>query len=178
MSGQVYMDGGFGNKATAEHGSPQLRARMARIDAEDERQAAVEEREREQRAADLHGRAIQASIAAALERGEDVDMRRAMQHGVARTHQQVIAEASARMDYEDAVAAARERAEFNAWRLARSGELSADMSAPTQLEVEEGARAAEHASALRASARSKRLEQGKADRRTVQLARSVRRLGL
>jgi hypothetical protein len=173
VTGQVYMDGGFGNKATMEHGSPQLRARMARIDAEDERQAVVEERERAQRAADLHARAVQASIAAALERGEEFDMRRAMRHGVGRTHAEILAEASARMDYDDAVAAARERAEFNRWQLAKSASMSADMSAPTEAEVAE----AELTAARAEERRTKRRETSTLLGHAVKLARWDREAG-
>jgi hypothetical protein len=173
MSGTVHFRGGW-NNSTLDTASPSMRARILQADAEYEAEVAREERARKQRAADQHERAVQASIAAALERGEQVDMRRALQHGVGRTHREIVEYASAQMDHEDMLAAARERAEFNRWKLAKSASMSADMSAPTEAET------AELEMTARSQARASRrvAERRATDRRTVALARSVNRLGL
>jgi hypothetical protein len=84
-------------------------------DAEYEAQAKRLERERAARAAEAHERAVWASVQAAEQRGEVVSARQRAS-GVARTHAEVIAEASARMDAEDRRLEARQRQEFRKWQ--------------------------------------------------------------
>ena len=127
--GPVYEGGGW-NNSMLDGMSPATRARVLQADAEYDREVAVEERERKQRAEELRQRAFRASVQAALDRGELVDMRRAMRDGgVGRTPAEVIEHASAQMDMEDARRAAEVRKAFNEFR----GQYYADTSAPSQV---------------------------------------------
>jgi len=81
-----------------------IRARVGAADAQYEREAAAQRRERAERIETAREQAIRASIEAALERGEVVDIREAIRNGgVGRTRAEIVAYASAQMDREDAI---------------------------------------------------------------------------
>jgi hypothetical protein len=172
MGGTIHVRGGW-NNSTLDGASPSMRARILQADAEYEAEAAREERARKQRAADQHERAVQASIAAALERGEVFDMRHALQHGVGRTHREIIEHASAMQDVEDMREAARRRKAFEAFEQRFYGDNTADMSAPTEAEVAER----EQTAARAEERRTKRRETSRLLTHAVKLARWDREAG-
>jgi hypothetical protein len=172
MSGTVHFRGGW-NNSTLDTASPSMRARIRAADAEYEREAAREQREREQRAAENHERAIHASIQQALERGEIFDMRHARQHGVGRTHAEIIEYASAMQDVEDMREAARRRKAFEAFEQRFYGDNTADTSAPTEAEVAEAELIASRAE----ERRTKRRETSRLLGHAVKLARWDREAG-
>lgn len=179
MSEPQYEGGGW-NNAMLSSMSPATRARILQADAEYEQEAARIERERAQRREELRGQAFRASVRAAVDRGEIVDMRRAMRDGgVGRTPAEVIEFASAQMDVEDERRAAEVRKAFNEFQ----SQYYLDTTAPSpaqKLEAEAGAaRAAKNAETRRtrkAEARRKRKESDELDRRIVRFSRSVARL--
>jgi hypothetical protein len=151
MSEPQYEGGGW-NNSQLDNMSPSTRARVLQADAEYAKQAAIEERERKHRAEELREQAFRASVQAALERGELVDMKQAMRDGgVGRTPAEVIAYASRMMDIEDARLAAEQRKAFPEFQ----GQYYADTSAPTQVELEAGAARAERDRRNEESARSR-----------------------
>jgi hypothetical protein len=94
MTGQVAMGGGFAD-GRHDRMSDSLMARLAESDAREAQHAARAAAEREQRAADLHDRAVQAATNQARERGEQVDMRRVMRgEGVGHAPSDFIAQAA------------------------------------------------------------------------------------
>ncbi|WP_270888626.1 hypothetical protein [Pedococcus sp. 5OH_020] len=124
-----------------------LRSQVESADRAFARETANAERERAARAAAFRDGAVRASIAAALDRGEHVDLRQAWADGgVGRTHAEVLAEASARMDLDD---------RRQAWRRAKEGaalsdaewseQNSADNSAPDTISDEARERAEKRA---------------------------------
>lgn len=151
------------------HGDPRSN-RTARLVAEAQRRDnwyaqrdAEDARERAARAAVFEENSIRASAEAAYDRGDDVDLRRVWADGgIGRTHAEVLAEASARMDLEDA-REARRRATSGMTDEAWSDTYSVDMSAPDRTSDEAQARAA----LLRAlAARDRRREPERERRRT------------
>jgi hypothetical protein len=173
-----YKGGGFGN-SLLDGMSPSTRAQVMQADAEHERQAAAAERKAAVRREHLREQAFRASVQAALDRGELVDMRQAMRDGgVGRTPREAIEFASAQMDLEDARQEAEQRRVFETWR---AEQFYGDVPSPAeQVALEEGAARAERNAQIRrtrkAEARSKAKERRATDARTVALARSVARL--
>jgi hypothetical protein len=143
----ITMGGGFHGSDGPPHASDSFRAALAEADQEYARAAAVAEAEREVRRALWEEDRVTLSVRMAQERGEVVSVREAYRNGgVAHSHADVIAYAGAAMDREDAQleAEARRRARAIEKRLAaevqaeREGHY-ADTSAPTPLQVEQGA---------------------------------------
>lgn len=135
MNGQVHMGGGFGS--STDNLSPTLQARIAAADAEYERQSAVEEYEAQLRREIAAEANVHLSIVQAQERGELVDVRKAIRDGgVGHTRQDFLALCAARQDVEDMRAAARQQAAFRKWQAEQ--DTSADTSAPTAVELAEG----------------------------------------
>lgn len=126
----VRVSGGFGR--SYDRMSPVIRAQVMDADRNYERRALDAERERARRGAVFAERSMRASVEAALDRGEPVDLQRAWRDGgVGRTHAEVLADASARMDLDDRREAARRRREgAHVTDLDWSDMHSADTSAP------------------------------------------------
>lgn len=154
MTGQIYMGGGFGGESLERLGaSESLRHRIAVADAEYQRQAARDEREMRQLRENAENDRIQLSIRMAQERGEVVDVQKAYrQGGVGRTHQEIIAHASAVQDYEDV----RQRAEMERQGVATQ-DVSIDTSAPQPVSAETAARNAEMDAGIQAARSARNL---------------------
>jgi hypothetical protein len=163
----LYLRGGFGGGT--EHLSPSLQARIAAADAAYDRETARQRREAEELQAMRQAAAVDASIRAAIERGEDVDLRRAFRDGgIGHTPAERIAIAAARQDWEDARERARQQAAYRKWLLEQSDNTSADMTAPTAAEKLE----TEQMAARVAEIRAKRRERSK----TIVAARGLARM--
>jgi hypothetical protein len=175
MAEPQYEGGGFGN-SLLDGMSPSTRAQVMQADAEYDRQAAAAEREAAVRRDRLREQAFRASVQAAWDRGELVDMRQAMRDGgVGRTPQEAIEYASAQMDFQDARQEAEQRRVFEKWR---AEQFYGDVpSAAETVALEEGAARAERNAEVRrtrtAEARKRRKESDELDRRIVRYAHSA-----
>jgi hypothetical protein len=141
--------------------SEQLQRRIAAEESREAREAAQQERERREAAEQYQTRALQGAIADAVQRGEDIHPRALRGEGLGHTPAEFIALASAHMDLEDFQAEAAERRAYQRWQLQRSAAHSGDMSAPSQLQLEEGhqmqARAAKFREKVRDSIEVRRI---------------------
>jgi hypothetical protein len=175
MAEPQYEGGGFGN-SLLDGMSPSTRAQVMQADAEYGRQVAAAEREAAVRREHLREQAFRASVRAAWDRGELVDMRQAMRDGgVGRTPQEAIEYASAQMDLADARQEAEQRRAFEKWR---AGQFYGDVPTPAEtVALEEGAARAERNAQIRrtrtAEARKRRKESDDLDRRIVRYAHSA-----
>ena len=160
MSGSVNVFGGFNGVARSMM-SEQLQRRIAAEESREAREAAQQERERREAAEQYQTRALQGAIADAVQRGEDIHPRALRGEGLCHTPAEFIALASAHMDLEDFQAEAAERRAYQRWQLQRSAAHSGDMSAPSQLQLEEGhqmqARAAKFREKVRDSIEVRRI---------------------
>jgi hypothetical protein len=134
MSETVYVRGGFGSGT--DHLSPTLAARVLAADAAHDRQAARDQQAHAERIAARQEADVVLSIRMAQERGEVVDVRKALRDGgVGHERREFVELASARMDVEDAQERAREQARYR--KFLAEGEDYGDTSAPTAAEVAE-----------------------------------------
>ena len=157
-------------EANHDRMSPALQQRCAMADAQYDREAAVQEREREVLRAQRREDDIVLSIRQAEERGELVNVRQAIRDGgVGHTRGEFVALASARMDLEDAQERGREQARIRKF-LADGDGSWADTSAPTPAESAE----MDVNAARAASYRAKRRENGRMLDRARVLARMDR----
>jgi hypothetical protein len=139
--------------------SPGTQRLVAQLEQAQERRDVQEAAKREARAAEFRNRSEQLAVAQAIEQGET--MRDALTgRGVGRTRQEFLALVSAEMDLADAQAQARERQEFRRWQASHGGDWaawaeanSADMSAPTEVEIAEQAATQARTEAWRAKRR-------------------------
>jgi hypothetical protein len=163
MAEPQYKGGGFGN-SLLDGMSPATRAQVMQADAEYERAAAAAEREAAARRDRLREQGFRASVQAAWDRGELVDMRQAMRDGgVGRTVQEVIEHASVMMDVEDARQEAEQRRVFEKWRAER---FYGDVPSPAEkVELEE-------AGAARAEARREARHRVRSDARAARRQRA------
>lgn len=147
--------------------SDSMRARVDAADHEYDRQAAHERRERAERAAHQDEMRVRASIQAALDRGELVDIREALRSGgVGRTRAELLAYVSAQQDIEDATARGRARKTIEALgEVGYSEAYTADTSAPDEVDIAEARKVREKLDA-RYSARAR-------DRHIGTIARGV-----
>jgi hypothetical protein len=167
MTGEVRMGGGFNGSATSQM-SPSLLRQIALQEEAEARKAAEELRKREERAEEWQTRAVTAAIQDAMDRGEEFNPRMLDGRGLGHTPAEFVALVSARQDHEDMQAAARERQAFEAWKFQESVGTSADVSAPTPVELAEQATMAARVEAFRA----RRREQAK----VIQAARTLARM--
>jgi hypothetical protein len=136
------MGGGF-NGVSQAFMPPESLRRIAEQEQQEARLAAEEAARQEARAAEFRSRSEQLAAQQAIERGESV--RDALTgRGVGHTRGEFLARVSAEMDHADAQAQARERQEFRRWQASHGGDWaawaeanSADMSAPTEVEIAE-----------------------------------------
>jgi hypothetical protein len=169
MSDTIQYGAEWSSAASRERMSPGLQARCAAADFEYERQSAAEARERAARLAQRQEADVVLSIRMAQERGELVDVRKALRDGgVGHTRREFVEMAAARMDLEDAQERGREQARIRKF-LAGEDDYG-DSTAPTAAEVVEG----EIIAARSAEFRAKRAERGKILRQSRALARMDR----
>jgi hypothetical protein len=176
MSEPQYEGGGWGN-SLLDGMSPSMQARIAQADYEYDKQAKVEQREAERHRGRMWEQATRASIQAALDRGEAVDLPQALRDGgVGRTPQEAVEYCSRMMDIEDERLAAKVQREFQQFQQG----YYHDTTAPTPAEkLEAGARAAEaeraaaHARSKRAEVRKRRKESDELDSRIVRFSRAA-----
>lgn len=170
LAAELRTRGGFAD-SRHERLSPQLAARMAAQDAGEAASAAQQARELAEEKARHQDIVASESIRAAINRGEDLDILQAIRDGgVGHTRGEFIAQASARQDVEDARVAHAERREFEAWRLGRSADASADTGTKDPVEQAEG----EVLAARAASYRQKRKERSRLLTQARTLARMDR----
>jgi hypothetical protein len=132
----VFVAGGFGEASTSGM-SDSLRIRSEADDQLEAERAARADRRRAERAERLREVAVQASIAAAIDAGENVNLRQAMANGgVGHTPAEFIAARAVLMDAEDAHLEAQQAAEYRRWQAEHYAATSADTSAPTAEQVE------------------------------------------
>src|SRR5215211_3217739 len=137
MAIRITAGGGWGDDGLAAAGaSDALRRRVAEADAQEARQAARADQERRLRTQQLQENAIAMSVRQAEERGELLTMQDRL-HGVGRTRQESLEYFSAVQDLEDARQAAEAARRFRAWEQHESDVVSADVSAPTEIDVAE-----------------------------------------
>jgi colicin import membrane protein len=134
----VYEGGGFGGSIRSRM-SEDLQIRLEAVEAQDQMDAAKAEKDRKRRVEQFQERAQQAAIAAALEAGQAFHPRMLRGEGVGHTPAEFIAQAHARMDVEDAHAEAQAAADYRRWQREYYAGTSADTSAPTAQQLEEGA---------------------------------------
>jgi len=117
--------------------SPGLQRQIAEQEEAEAREAAKEARERAARAQLWQERSLQAAIAQAVLDGESVNPRQAMQgRGIGHQPHEFVAMMAAVQDAEDEREAAREHAEYLAWKRDRGESMQGDMTAPTHEEAE------------------------------------------
>lgn len=134
MEQTVMAGGGWGTNYTRM--SPAVQARIAAADREYEAEGRRQAQERTAAAEAAQNRAMLASIAAAQDRGEVVDMREAFRNGgVGRTVREAIEYYSAVADVQDMRLAAQARKVQERLNEEWYGEVSADTSAPHPAEV-------------------------------------------
>ena len=139
MSDPAYIGGGFGGSARPGL-SEGLSIRLAAAEQLEAAEDAKREQERKRRAEALEQRAFQAAIAQAIADGEHVNPRLAMQgRGIGHQPHEFVQMVSDRMDVEDAHTEALKAAEYRRWEAEHYAATSADTSAPTSLQLEEGA---------------------------------------
>jgi hypothetical protein len=137
MSDTIKYGAEWSSDASRDRMSPALQARCAAADAMYDRQSAAEHREQAERLAARREVDVMLSIRQAQDRGELVDIRKALKDGgVGHTPAEFIALASARSDFEDAQERGREQARIRKF-LADGDGSWADTSAPTPAEAEE-----------------------------------------
>jgi hypothetical protein len=133
--------GGFGDSVYARM-SPGLRGAIAEAAAEEAYKAAKAERERRHQAEQWQARSEEAArhiaIREALEAGEDASPRALRGEALGHTPAELIAIVAAQQDVEDQRFEAAELREFRRWKAERSADTSADVSAPTSLQLEQG----------------------------------------
>jgi hypothetical protein len=130
----VYVAGGFGEASTSPM-SDGLRIRSEADDQIEAERGARADRKRAERAERLQEEAVQASIAMAIEAGENVNVRAAMAAGgVGHQPHEFIASRALLMDHEDAHLEAQQAAEYRRWQAEHYAGTSADTSAPTEQE--------------------------------------------
>jgi hypothetical protein len=176
MGGAIGFRGGWGD-SLLDQMSPAMQARIAQADYEYEVQARKEQRHAERHRERMWEQATRASIQAALDRGEAVDLPQALRDGgVGRTPAEAVEYASAMMDVEDARLAAKVRKEFEQFQRGYYHDTSAPTPAET-VALEEGAARAERNAEVRrtrkAEARKQRKESDELDRRIVRYAHSA-----
>jgi hypothetical protein len=133
----MYRGGGFADSRDDRlPESVAIRAEVA--DESDQREREREEQVRRVRVRELEESNIRASIVAAQQRGEWVNLRQAWADGgVGRTRSEALEYFVAQQEAEDARAEWQERKEFEQWRRDRQEGSYADVTAPTEAEVAE-----------------------------------------
>jgi hypothetical protein len=178
----VYVGGGFDSSRSAM--SEDLQIRLAAADAIQADEDAKAERARKQRVEALQERAQQAAIAAALAEGQAFSPKMLRGEGLGHRPSEFIAQRAAMMDIEDAHAEAQAAAEYRRWQAEHYAATSADTSAPTSLQLEEGAqmqararrhreREYERERAVREARRLAAQDAARGDRKTLGLVAAV-----
>jgi hypothetical protein len=117
-----------------------LSIRLAAVEQLEAAEDAKREQERKRRAEAFQERAFQAAIAQAIADGENMNPRLAMQgRGIGHQPHEFVAMISERMDLEDQRLEAVQHREFLRWQAEQSASTSGDTTAPSSLELEEGA---------------------------------------
>lgn len=133
---------GFGTALRARM-SPDLQRKIAQQQHDEAREAAVESRRREAESAQWQERNLQAAAQQAVNAGEAMTPRLMNGEGLGRSPAEFVRQQYALMDIEDAQERARQAVAFRRWQAAQTANTTADMTAPTQLEVEHATRAEE-----------------------------------
>jgi hypothetical protein len=161
--------GGFDGSLRSQM-SPALRRQIDESEAAEARDARRLERERAAAAEDFANRAIQGAIAAAVERGEEVNPRALRGEQLGHTPSKFIAMVSAEQDRADAWAAAKQAAAYRKWQAEHAALHSGDFTAPTEQERAAQAERDERHREARLNSSVRRYERSKAVQEARQAA--------
>jgi hypothetical protein len=130
--------GGFeGSPSSVRSGmSDGLHRQIVLNEERESRESAKAEAERAARVEAFAESALQHAIQQALESGEEFNPRMLRGEQLGHTPRELIEQVSARQDIEDERFEAQELQEFRAWKAQKSASTSADLSAPTQRQLE------------------------------------------